>query len=382
MKVVLVGPAHPFRGGISHYNMSLYQCLAQDNEVLLIAFKRLYPDFLFPGRTQKDDSGEPFQVPSEAILDSVSPASWKKAARRIIEFDPQIALFQWWQPFFGPCFRQIIQRVRSLSSCRILFLCHNIFGHEKIRVPGSDRLEVLLTRQALSLADAFLVHSDSMVPALKRFNPRAPVRKIYHPLYDFFLEWDRSQEAEVEEPGRPQQLLFFGKIRNYKGLGVFLRALGLMITKVPYRAVIAGEFYIDPAPYRRLVRDLGLHDRVVWRDRYISNEEVPELFRSSDVVVLPYREATQSGVVPIAYQFEVPVIASDVGGLSEVVIPGDTGFLVPPEDPEALAGAIDAFLAIKDRESFRRNIREFRQRLTWRQVADNIFDLASEFSRP
>ncbi len=376
MRVVLVGPAHPHRGGIAQYTASLYRALDLRHEVHLISFRRQYPDLFFPGLTQHDRSRSPLKVPCEPLLDSISPGSWRKTAARICEHAPDVIVFQWWQPFFGPAYRAVIRSVRKVRRTPVIFLCHNVLSHRESQVPGRGGVERQLTRGAFRHADGFLVQATGLIPVVERLNPRGLVRKVYHPLYDFYSQWDGDAVAAAAPDRRDlPSLLFFGKIRRYKGLETFLKALALVRRELDFRAVIAGEFYMAPGPYRSLARRLGLDDCLEWRDHYIPNEEVPAIFRAADLVVLPYVEATQSGVVPVAYQFEVPVVATDVGGLSEVVIEGKTGYLVPPLDAEALAGAIIRYFRERRREEFRKNILEFRTRLTWEQVVTAIEEL-------
>jgi glycosyltransferase involved in cell wall biosynthesis len=232
---------------------------------------------------------------------------------------------------------------------------------------------------AFGRVDGFLVHSDKLITEVEKFRPGALIERIYHPLYDFYSQWDVEAEASDDVPKR--NLLFFGKIREYKGLEIFLKALPLIDEGIDFEAVVAGEFYVDPQPFKQLVEDSGLADRVIWMDRYIENEAVPELFRKADLVVLPYLSATQSGVVPLAYQFDVPVIASDVGGLSEVVLDGKTGYLTPVGDFRYLAGRIDEYFLGEKGKEFRENIRHFKQRLSWPQVIDSILSLLNHETR-
>jgi glycosyltransferase involved in cell wall biosynthesis len=290
-----------------------------------------------------------------------------------VEYAPDVVIFQWWQPFFAPAYRGVISTLKRQADIPVLFLCHNVLPHESLPIPGSVMCERLLTRRVLKKVDGFLVHSNKMVDDLREFNRTAPVRTIYHPLYDFYLEWDRI--APKPSRGETLHLLFFGKIRRYKGLSTFLEALALVKEQLPVHAVIAGEFYVSPEPYRRLADRLGLSDVLKWIGHYIPNEQVPGLFRSADLVVLPYKQATQSGVVPVAYQFEVPVVATDVGGLSEVVLEGETGYLVPVADSIALARKIIEYQKEGKKSLFQQNIRAFRDRLSWEQVVDAIIGL-------
>lgn len=383
MRLVLVGPAHPYRGGIAQYNTALYKALALEHDVLLVSFSRQYPDFLFPGRTQKDESGRPFQVPYEPILDSLVPSSWRSAGRRIAEFNADCVLFQWWQPFFAMAYSGTIRAIRRTADVPVLFLCHNVLSHEQKPIPGRRSCEKFMTRRVFQNVDGFLVHSEGLIQEVQKFCSNGLVRKIFHPLYDFYSEWDECSErrnCKHAGPNRPH-LLFFGKIREYKGFWTFLEALGKLRERLDFEATVAGEFYVDPRPYRKRASRLGLDSHLIWKDHYIPNEAVPKLFRSADLVVLPYVEATQSGVVPLAYQFEVPVVATDVGGLSEVVLEGKTGYLVPPRSPEALAEKILQFFQQQNKEEFQSNIVEFRSRLSWKQVIDNLGALLSELQK-
>ncbi len=223
------------------------------------------------------------------------------------------------------------------------------------KFPGAVFGERFLIQKAFTKADGFLVHSQTLLSQVREFNRHAPVRRIHHPVYDFYANWDT---ARMERNSTPQ-LLFFGNVRRYKGLGILLKALAVL--------------------KRQMARELGLCDYLVWIDRYISNEEVPGLFRQADLVVLPYHlEATQSGVVPLAFYFDVPVIASDVGGLSEVVMEGKTGYLVPAGEPEILAERIFQYFQENKKQEFKSHIQDFKRNLSWTQAVDGIVDLLDQ----
>ena len=368
MRVALVGPTYPYRGGIAQYTASLSKAISErGHQALIISFKRLYPSVLFPGTAQEDKSLEPIQAPNERLLDSIGPRSWKKAAARLIEFRPDVVLIQWWHPFFAPAYSGLCRHLRrSGSSARVVFLCHNVWAHDPPRIPGVRAAFRSMTRRAFRWADGFLVHAQALADELRRFRKDAPVEQIYHPMYEF-------SDAAPAVPGAVPTLLFFGNLRPYKGLDVFLRALARMKGRQPFKAVIAGEFYTDPKPLKELATRLGLSaDELRWEDRYIPNEEVSSFFRSADLVVLPYLRATQSGIVPLAYSFDAPVVASDVGGLAEVVQDGRTGYLFPPGDDEAAAECIMRYFREGRRQDFQANIRVFRRRLTWDQVIDKL----------
>ncbi len=379
MNLVLVGPAPPYRGGISQYNASLGEALAKEHRVLLVSFSRQYPSLFFPGTNQHEVQrverhspvavGEGLTV--EHWLDSINPVNWARTADRIRDAQPAAVIFQWWHPFFAPAYWALAGRLRKRSpGCKILLLCHNVHPHERLPLPGGVSFENWLTGRVLGPADGLLVHSEKMVAEVRRYNRRSPVRRIFHPRYEFYKAWD----AAVEPSCRPR-LLFFGKIREYKGLDIFLEALGKIGPRLDFEATVAGEFYVDDKPYRRLAERLNLGDRLIWMDRYIENQDVPRLFRRADLVVLPYRRASQSGVIPLAYQFEVPVVATDVGGISEMVEDGRTGFLVPAGDAQALADRIVSYFSGNLKSEFQANIRSFGRNLSWRQVVDNILSL-------
>ncbi len=374
MRLVLVGPTYPLRGGIAQYTTSLFESFSRQHSVLLLSFSKQYPTLLFPGRVQEDQSQKPFVVSHEATLNSLIPWTWKKTAQRVNSYDPELILFQWWHPLFAYAFSNIIRRLKLKSSAVVLFLCHNVYSHEGLPLPFGRIVERRLIRRAFRQVDGFLVHSLSLAEQVRYFKPKTLVRRIYHPSYGFYSRWDTAPKADSERPS----LLFFGNIRRYKGVDILVRALAVVQEVLDLDAVIAGEFYIDPRPLRRLAEEMGVADRIRWHDRYVPNEQVPALFRSADVVVLPYRDASQSGVVPLAYEFDVPVIATDVGGLSEVVLEGRTGLLVAADDPRLLAEAIIRYFQEGRKAEFQKNIRTFKKVLNWDQVVEATLKLVED----
>ena len=379
MRIVLIGPAHPLRGGIAQYNTSLAKAFLSDgDEVLVISFARQYPGVFFPGKTQEDSAGEAYFVESEHLLDSINPFNWPRVAARIAGFKPDLVLFQWWQPFFGPAFRKISRSLKKLHPVPVVFLCHNLLSHERDSFPLRSAAEKFLAKTGFKGADGFLVHSDQLRAGLEKLAPGKPAARIFHPLYDFYSEWDKPQPPVKAGEPRELNILFFGKIRRYKGLEILIEALGLLASDIPFKAVFAGECYLPADNFRKRILELGLEERISWLDRYIPNEEIPGLFRSADVLVLPYLNASQSGVIPVAYQFDLPVISSRVGGLSEVVKDGETGYLVPPGDPEELAAAIARFYNVQSRDNFRKGIVSFRKQFTWESVVERTRELHAE----
>jgi glycosyltransferase involved in cell wall biosynthesis len=344
---------------------------------VLCFLQKALPVGFLSGSDQLDKSDCPHQVPAEPLLDSLSPRSWIAAADRLTDFDAECVLVQWWHPFFAPACWAMSRRFRRHNRGAVVFLCHNVYPHEAPRIPGSAAVLRLMVRMAFSQADGFLVHSKRLAQEVYSLVPDAELERIFHPVHDFCRLGGREASNQVP------RLLFFGNIRPYKGLEIFIRALALLKREIRFQAVVAGEFYIDSRPIKELTEQLGLARDVVWSEGYIANEDVARCFGEADLVVLPYLEATQSGVVPLAYGFDLPVIASDVGGLSEIVLDGQTGYLVPPGNPEALARMMFEYLSLAEekKEDFSRNIREFRKQLSWEQVLEKLFEVTRRAGR-
>jgi glycosyltransferase involved in cell wall biosynthesis len=338
VKVVLVGTAYPHRGGIAHYVALLSRELAAaGHTVKVVSFSRQYPGFLFPGKTQDDAGPETIRVDSERLIDTVNPLTWFRAARRIRELAPDLVVFKYWMPFFAPAYGTIA-RILARRGIRTCFLLDNVISHEP------RWMDPALTRYGLAPVDCFIAQSDTVAADLRRFRPRAPMTKVPHPVYSIFdVRRDRTEARRRLEVTAREVALFFGFIRGYKGLLNLFAAVARIPRERDFQLLVGGEFYEDDAPYRKAIRDLDIADRVVLHDRYIPNEEVADFFSAANVVVLPYVSATQSGIIQIAFNFDCPVITTDVGGLPEVVRPGELGEVVPPEDPAALAGAITGY---------------------------------------
>lgn len=375
MKVALVGPCHPYRGGIAHYTTSLYRALeASGHQVQIYNFSRQYPELLFPGTSQKDRSKAPFDVPNERCVDSMNPASWVKTGWRIGRSAPEVTVVMWWHPYFGPSSGTVGRIIRRVARSPVIFLCHNVTPHEASIV---DR-HVL--KFAFGAADGFIVQAAKERAKLRELVGYSPsVEVVPHPIYDVFAEAgtvDRDEARETLGLEAPKTLLFFGYVRPYKGLGVLLNALPLLEID-DYELVIAGECYEDKQQYLDQIHELGLRNKVRFLDRYIPNEEVSTFFSAADLVVLPYRTATQSGIVQVAYAFEVPIVVSAVGGIPEMVDDGESGLLVPAERPGDLAEAIDRFFAEDLSEHLKAGIRRKRESFRWDRVVEAIGRLAA-----
>ncbi len=372
MRIALVGPLHPWRGGIAQYLGLLGEALTARADVRAVSFTRQYPGFLFPGRSQRDADAPPPRFPVVPLLDSIGPLSWRRAARHLEAFAPGLVVLKWWLPFFGPAFAASVRPLRRRGT-RVALVCDNLVPHEGR--PG-DRL---FTRMMLRQSDGYLVMSESVERDLDRLKPGAPRRRVLHPLY---AQFDRGRYSRARARAKlgldGEVAVFFGYIRRYKGLDTLLEAWPRVRERRPATLVVAGEFYDDAAPYRALAAKAG--DSVRLLDRYLPDDEVEALFKAADVAVLPYRSATQSGVTHVAYALGVPVITTDVGGLSETVRPGETGLVVPPEDPAALAEAIVRFFERGMGPPLRAGVEALRQAHSWEALADRVIDLGDELA--
>ncbi|HEU4335619.1 MAG TPA: glycosyltransferase [Candidatus Eisenbacteria bacterium] len=378
MKVALLGPTYPHRGGIAHYTTLLAHALAARPDVDLVSFvsfRRLYPGFLFPGTTQFDASGDALRPPiaPEAILDSVAPWTWGAAGRRIRAAAPEVLVVPWWHPFFGPSVGAAARAARPRGSAgpKRLFLCHNVEPHEATPI---DRM---LAGYGLAAADGFLVHARAEAA---RLAPRAkgrPVRVHPHPTYEVFSAKAPARDAARASVGaRGRTLLFFGYVRPYKGLADLLEALRRARPDAWDTLLVVGEFYEPRERYAAALEDPALRGKVTVVDRYVANEEVAAYFAAADLVALPYRSATGSGIAQIAYGAGVPVVATRTGGLEEVVEEGATGLLVPPEDPAALARAIERYFDEGLEARLREGVARARVRYGWDALVGALLDLA------
>jgi glycosyltransferase involved in cell wall biosynthesis len=378
MKIDLVGPSYPFRGGISHYSTLLFKHLKKNHTVKFYSFKRQYPRFLYPGKTDKDSSREPLRDAGiDPCLDSMNPLTWIDVARKMVRDKPDMSIFPWWVAFWAPQFLLIISILRHYSKTKILFICHNILEHER------NRLKHAVSKGVLSRGDYFIVHSDEEKERLMKLIGKTRVEVCFHPTYDHFNPGviPRNEAKERLKLREENILLFFGFVRAYKGLATLIQAMPAILQRIDARLVIAGEFWKDKDRYLKMIEDLVLEEKVTIVDRYIPNEEIPYFFYASDIVVLPYTSVTGSGLVQLAFGFDRPVVVSEIGALSEVVRNKKTGFLVPPEDPGQIAKAVVEYFTKSNRNRMSESIEKEKEKFSWNQLIRAIETFGEEKGR-
>ncbi len=367
MKIVMIGPGYPYRGGLAQFNHQLYYHLSRQHQVTFFTFTRQYPSLLFPGKTQLDTSQQRPPVPTIRVLDTINPLTYWKTFHLIQKINPDIVFYRYWMPFFAPAFGTITMLTHFKLPAKTVFLCDNIIPHE--RRPG-DRL---LTRYVFRYVDGFVVMSGQVEQELLQFKPHAPYLRLFHPVFHHFPPpVERRKALQYLNLSDKPTLLFFGFVRHYKGLDILLESLNQIRQQLDCQLIIAGEFYEKEAQYQSYIEKHGLQDCVYTFNRYIPNEEVPYFFSAADVVVLPYRSATQSGIVPVCYYYQKPVIATAVGGLPEVVETDRTGLLVPPNDPVSLGNAILRFFKHNFASTMRPHLQQMHQRFSWEYFTEQL----------
>ena len=374
MRVVIIGPAYPLRGGLATYNERLARAfLEAGDEVRLVTFSLQYPDFLFPGQTQLSTESGPSDLFIEVSLNSVSPFSWWAVGRRLRRERPDLVVFRFWLPFMGPALGTVARLVRGNGHTRVVAITDNVVPHEKR--PGDGPL----ARYFLRACDGFVTMSRRVLGDLQRLGfGQKPAQYRPHPLYDNFGPAKPKTEAlaALKLPADVGYLLFFGFIRAYKGLDILLEALAdIRVAALPIKLIIAGEFYEDAAPYEALIQKYQLAERIIRATNFIPNGEVVNYFCAADLIVQPYKNATQSGVSQIAYHFGRPMLVTDVGGLAELIPAGVVGYVVPPA-PGAIADAIVDFYANQREEAFAAGARQEAKKFSWDVLVGALKEVA------
>jgi glycosyltransferase involved in cell wall biosynthesis len=373
-KIIIIGPAYPYRGGNALFVTQTFDVLKNHFDVKIFNYKLLYPSLLFPGTTQFDKSKtQVFKVPNERLVNSISPLNWYKVSKRIIQEKADLVIFDWWHPFFGFCHGAISSLIKKDYLNNILFITENVVSHE------ANRIDKFLTKIGLRNASMFLALSKNVEEELERFSKGNKIFRSELPIYDCYKSDHLPELSKYKNQlginKDDQVILFFGYVRNYKGLDILLKAFPKILQKFPNTyLLVVGEFYDNPNSYFKLIEELNIRERVKVINQFVPNEEVAKYYLASDVVVLPYRSATQSGILNVAYGFNKPVIVTNVGGLAEFVIEGKTGFVIKPDSEDEIVKGYEEYIGKKDEVNFKENIIEFNSKNSF----DNLPKLISQ----
>lgn len=375
-KVVIIGPGHPLRGGLATFNQRLCQAFIEEgHDCSICSFSLQYPGIFFPGKTQYSSEPPPRDMKIRSLINTINPINWLRVGRLLSREKPDIIVVRFWIPYIGPSLGTILRLVKKNRHTKIICIADNVIPHE--RRPG-DRT---LTRYFLNSCEAFVTMSEKVKNDLMRFRNKKPVKLVHHPLYDNFGQSVPKAEARLSLgiAANEKLVLFFGFIRHYKGLDILLRAMADdRIRNSEIKLMIAGEFYEDERKYRDLIEKLGIANNLILKTKFIADHEVKNYLCAADVVIQPYRAATQSGVTPLAYHFEKPMIVTNVGGLPSLV-PHERSGLVCEPDERSIAGAILRFYQLGD-NYFIPHLREEKKKYSWVNMVNAITSLANDLS--
>lgn len=371
-KIVLIGPVYPYKGGISHYTGLMYRALDKKYDVEMISYKMQYPKLLFK-KEQREYSNDTFKIENtNYALHTANPFNIIGVANYINKLKPKMVIIQWWHPYFAPCYWILCKLLRHT---KILFVCHNVFPHE--RFP----MDHFLTKLTLKQGNCYIVQSKMDADDLHTIIKNPVFKQIVHPTYNAF-KIENIDKAEGRKrlniPDNKKLLLFFGFIREYKGLKYLIQAMPDIVQKVTdAELLVVGDFVNEEekAEYEALIQNCGVQDYIKVYGGYIPDKEVEKFFAASDLVVLPYTSATQSGIVQIAYGFEKSVVVTNVGGLPDVVTDGKTGYVVEEKNPQQLAEAIVTYFEENKEEEFTENVKRETERFSWDRMREEIENL-------
>ncbi|NCI46214.1 glycosyltransferase [Sediminibacterium soli] len=375
-KVVIIGPAWPLRGGLASFDERLAkQFAAEGYETVIYTFSLQYPGFLFPGTTQYSTEPAPAGIHIKVCINSINPFNWFKTGNELRELRPDLVVIRYWLPLMGPCLGTILRRIRKNRFSRLICIADNVIPHEKR--PG----DTVFTRYFVQPVHAFVTMSEKVRKDLALFTDK-PVKQVVHPLYDNFGEAVDKQVArqQLGLPAEERIVLFFGFIRKYKGLDLLLTAMqDPAIRQAGIKLLVAGEFYEDRKEYDELISRLGIAPQLILRTDFIADSEVRYYLSAADFVIQPYRNATQSGVTPLAYHFEKPMLVTNVGGLPDLVPDKKVGIVTEPE-PAAIADGILRLYELGE-QRFLPHLREEKKKYSWSVLSDTIRELAGEPNR-
>jgi len=374
MKIVILGPAYPLRGGLASFAERMaYQLQNEGHDVEIVTFSLQYPKILFPGKTQYSSDPAPKDLKIHVWMNAINPLNWIKTGNRIRKMNADLVICKYWLPFMAPCLGTILRQVKKNKKTHIMALAHNIIPHEK-RIG-----DVPFTKYFVKPVDSFLTLSESVAEEIKEFSD-SPTAFTPHPIYDSYGDRVSKLDARnhLQLDKEYNYLLFFGFVRKYKGLDLLLRAMAdERIQKMNIKALVAGEYYDNKETYDALIEELGISNSVIVKDDFIPNDEVRYYFGASDLVVQPYRTATQSGISQLAYHFEKPMVVTNVGGLPEIVGNNGAGYVVEVE-PKAIADAIVDYYKNDKEAEIVEKVKENKKRFSWDVLTNVIYDLKSK----
>lgn len=370
MKIVIVGTSHPYRGGIAAFTDRLATEFVKEGvDIEVVTFKLQYPSFLFPGKTQYSDAKAPAGFYIERKINSISPLNWIKVGREIRKKNPDIVIFTYWMSFFAPCFGKIARVIKRRCNARCIGLIHNMIPHEK------SVLDKMFAPCFVKAMDGFVALSQSVLDDVASLDKQGkPKCMVPHPLYDHYGEIMKRNEAlkHLDLDPNYRYCLFFGLVRAYKGLDLLIDAFAdERLRKNDVKLIVAGEFYDDEKPYLEQIKKHNLEDFIIIENQYISDDNVKYYFNVADIVVQPYKSATQSGVTQIAYHFEKPMLVTNVGGLGEIIPDGKVGYVVEPK-PSSIADALVDFFENGRFDAFVEGVRDEKQTYQWSNMTAAI----------
>jgi glycosyltransferase involved in cell wall biosynthesis len=373
-KIIIIGSAYPLRGGgIATFNERLAKEFIDEGfDTAIYTFSYQYPSFLFPGKSQYSLELPPENIPIKIKINSINPLNWITIGNELKKIKPDIIVVRYWLPFMGPCFGTILRRVKKNHHTKVICIADNILPHEKR--PGDK----IFTRYFLKPIDGFITMSQKVLGDLKQFAKDKPAQLVPHPLYDNFGEIISKEEARKKLGINMEDkvILFFGFIRKYKGLDILLNAFKILNSKndiQDFKLLIAGEFYEDEKNYEELLNDPEIRNNLILHTHFISNSDVKYYLCATDCVIQPYRSATQSGVTPLAYHFEKPMIVTNVGGLPSLVPDKKAGLIAEP-NAESIAVKIKEYFELGE-EYFLPGLREEKKKYSWENMLKAIVNM-------
>lgn len=373
-KVVIIGPAHPLRGGLASFDERLARQFQQEGfDTTIYTFSLQYPNFLFPGSTQYSSEPAPTDINIKVCINSVNPFNWLQVGNELNKIQPHLIVVRYWLPFMGPCLGTILRQAKKNKHTKVICIADNVIPHEKR--PGDKPF----TAYFFKPVDAFITMSEKVMEDLRLFTQK-PAIQIVHPLYDNFGE-ALSKQAARKHLGLPEQekiILFFGFIRKYKGLDLLLEAMHLLNLKhstLNIQLLIAGEFYEDKKQYEEQIEQLGIAASLILRTDFIADSEVKYYLSAADFVIQPYRNATQSGVTPLAYHFNKPMLVTNVGGLPDLVPDRKVGLVAEP-NAQAIASKIEELYVLGE-DFFLPHLLEEKKKYSWSVLTQQIKKLAN-----